>query len=129
MRRIVVLVISCLFFFCLFRDMTAMMTLLCCLVMACAYAVSRIDQRYLLASKYPLIGLCLLLSPALVVYPALRSSQVIAGAALFLAFYGIALFLVTTDEKGRSALQGGHGIVPALLGVVPQPLPHGSSRG
>jgi len=104
-KRMVVLVISCLFFFCLFRAMTAIMTLLCCLVMAGAYAVSRIDQRYLLASKYPLIGLCLLLSPALVIYPAFRSSQVVAGAALFLAFYGIAFFLVTTDEKGRSALK------------------------
>jgi hypothetical protein len=100
-RRIVVLVISCLFFFCLFRDMTATKTLLCCLVMACAYTVSRIDPRYLLASKYPLIGLCLVLSPVLVVYPALRSSGAIAGAAMFLAFYGIGLFLVTTEEKGR----------------------------
>ncbi len=103
MRRIIVLVISCLLFFCLFRDMTATKTLLCCLVMACAYGVSRIDPRYLLASKYPLIGLCLALSPVLIVYPALRPHAAVAGAAMFLAFYGIALFLVTTEEKGRKA--------------------------
>jgi hypothetical protein len=102
-RRIIVLVISPLFFFCLFRDMTVVKTLLCCLVIAGAYAVSRIDPRYLLASKYPLIGLCLALSPVLVVYPAFRPHAAIAGAAMFLAFYSIALFLVTTDEKGREA--------------------------
>jgi hypothetical protein len=102
-RRTVVLVISSLFFFCLFRDITVMKTLICCLAMACAYAISRIHPRYLLASRYPLIGICLVLSPALVIYPALRSYPAIAGAAMLLAFYGIALFLVTTDEKGRKA--------------------------
>jgi len=100
-RRIVVLVISSLFFFCLFREMTMMKTLICCLVMAGAYAISRIDPRYLLASKYPLIGLCLALSPVLIIYPALRPYPAIAGAAMLLAFYSIALFLVTTEEKGR----------------------------
>ncbi len=78
-----------------------MKTLICCLVMAGAFAVSRIDPRYLLASKYPLIGLCLALSPVLIVYPALRPHGAIAGAAMLLAFYSIALFLVTTEEKGR----------------------------
>ncbi len=101
MRRVIVLIISCLFIFCLFRDMTALKTLACCLAMACAYGISRIHPRYLLVSKYPLIGLCLLLSPVLILYPAFRSSTPIAGAALFLAFYGIGLFLVTADEKGR----------------------------
>ncbi len=103
MRRIIVLVISSLFFLCLFRDITMMKTLICCLVMAGAYAISRIDSRYLLASKYPLTGLCLALSPVLIIYPALRPHPAIAGAAMLLAFYSIALFLVTTEEKGRKA--------------------------
>ncbi len=103
MRRTIVLVISSLFLFCLFRDMTMMKTLLFCLVAACAYAISRIDPRYLRASKYPLIGLCLALSPVLIVYPALRPYAATAGAAVLLAFYGIALFLVTTEEKGKEA--------------------------
>lgn len=101
MKRIIVLVISSLFFFCLFRDMTMMKTLVCCLVMACAYAISRISPRYLIASKYPLIGLCLLLSPVLIIYPGIRPHAVSAGAAMLLAFYSIALFLVTTCETGK----------------------------
>ena len=40
------------------------------LAMASAYGMSRLHPRYLLASKYPLIGLCLALSPVLVIYPA-----------------------------------------------------------
>ena len=103
MRRIVVLVISSLFLFCLLPDMTMVKALICCLVMAGAYAISRIDPRYLLASKYPLTGLCLALSPVLIIYPALRPYPAIAGAAMLLAFYSIALFLVTTEEKGRKA--------------------------
>jgi hypothetical protein len=102
-RRIVVLVISSLFLFCLLQDMTMMKALICCLVMAGAYAISRVDPRYLLASKYPLTGLCLALSPVLIIYPALRPYPAIAGAAMLLAFYSIALFLVTTEEKGRKA--------------------------
>ena len=103
MRRTVVFVISSLLLFCLFREMTMMNTLIFCLVMACAYAISLIGPRYLLASKYPLIGLCLALSPVLIIYPALRPYTATAGAAVLLAFYSIALFLVTTEEKGRKA--------------------------
>ena len=103
MRRIIVLVISSLFFLCLFGDITVMKTLMCCLAVAGTYAISRIDPRYLLASRYPLIGLCFALSPVLIIYPALRPRPAIAGAAMLLAFYSIALFLVTTEEKGRKA--------------------------
>lgn len=80
-----------------------MKTLIFCLVMACAYAISRIGPQYLRASKYPLTGLCLALSPVLIIYPALRPHEAAAGAAVLLAFYSIALFLVTTEEKGRKA--------------------------
>ncbi|MGD0231051.1 MAG: hypothetical protein ABSC19_11945 [Syntrophorhabdales bacterium] len=101
MRRTVVLVISCLFLFCLFHPMTVAKTFLLCLSMTSAYIVSRVPPRYLLASKYPLIGFCLALPCVLIFYPALRPYHAIAGAAMFFAFYGMALFLVTTEDKGR----------------------------
>jgi hypothetical protein len=81
--------------------MTLMKTLLLCLSMASAYGVYRLPPRYLPSSKYPLTALCLLLPVALFVWPGLRSSIVTAGAAVFLAFYSVAILLVTTEENGR----------------------------
>lgn len=101
MRKIVVLIIASVFFFCLLRETSATTFLMLCLVMASAYGLSRLDPKYVLASKYPLIGLCLALSPVLIVYQALRTSWGIAAAAMVLAFYSIALFLGTTEEKSR----------------------------
>ena len=101
MRRTVILVISSLFCYCLFRHMTLVTTVMLVAAMACAYAVSVIPSKYLLGAKYPLVGLSLLLSPALIVYPWLESSLMIAAAAVLFGFYAIALFLVTTEEKGR----------------------------
>lgn len=101
MRRVTVLVIAFLFFSCLFREITVTKTFMLCLVMASAYALSKVKPRYVLASKYPVIGLCLAFSPVLVIYPALRSLQAAAAVAMLLAFYSIALFVATTEEKGR----------------------------
>jgi len=102
-RRTVILVLSFLFCYCLFRHMTLATTLMLGAVMACAYAISVTPPKYLLGARYPLVGLSLLLCPALIVYPWLESSRMIAAAAVFFAFYAIALFLVTTEEKGRQA--------------------------
>ena len=101
MRKIIVLILASIFFFCIFRETTPTTMLALCLVMASAYGLSRLQSRYVLASKYPIVGLCLALSPLLIIYPALRASWWIAAAAMFLAFYSIALFLVTTEEKER----------------------------
>ena len=101
MRKTVVLIIASLFFFCLFRETTATTFFTLSLVMASAYGLSRLNSRYVLASKYPLIGLCLALSPVLIIYPGLRASWGMAAAAVVLAFYSIALFLVTTEAKNR----------------------------
>ena len=96
--------ISSLFFLCLFRDMTMMKTLICCLVMA--VRIRHIAHR-------SAIPACLQISPHRALscpFPRAHHlsglkapCQAAAGAAMLLAFYSIALFLVTTEEKGRKA--------------------------
>jgi hypothetical protein len=100
-RKALVLAISSLFFYSLFRDMTPLKTLILCAVIASAYGISRIPSKYVAGAKYPVIGLSLALCPALVIYPWLRPHFLLAAAVMFLAFYSMALFLVTLDEKGK----------------------------
>ena len=81
--------------------MTLLKTLMLCAAIISSYAISKIPSRYLAGAKYPVIGLSLILPVVLIIYPAVRGYRAVASAGLFLAFYSIALFLVTLDEKGR----------------------------
>jgi hypothetical protein len=100
-RKALVLSISSLFFYSLFRDMTVLNTLILCMAIASAYGISKIPSKFLAGAKYPMIGTCLALCPALIIYPWLRPHLLVAGATLFLAFHSMALLLVTLDEKGK----------------------------
>jgi len=100
-RKALILLTSALFLYCLLRDVTLLKLVLLCAVFGFAYIISKIPSRYLAGAKYPLIGLSLAASPALILYPAARSHQMAAAGAVLLAFYSIALFLVTLDEKTK----------------------------
>ncbi len=101
MRKALVLVTSALFLYCLLRDMTLLKLVLLCAALAAAYGISSIPSKYLVAAKYPVIGLSLVLCPVLILYPWVRSHLMGAAAAVLFAFYSIALFLVTLEEKGK----------------------------
>jgi len=100
-RKALVFVTSSLFLYCILRDVTLLKLLLLCAAMGLAYSISKIPSRYLAGAKYPLIGLSLVASAALILYPQARSNLLAAAAATLLAFYSIALFLVTSAEKGK----------------------------
>lgn len=116
MRKVIVLAISALFFFMLFRDMTPLNTFILCLAVAAAYGISMIPAKYLTGAKYPTIILSLALSPALIIYPILRSHFVVTTAAMFFAFYSTGFFLVTLDDKGKKVSKEIVGLV-ILYGV------------
>ncbi len=101
MRKALVLAISSLFFYSLFRDMTLLNTLLLCFAIAFAYGISKIPSKYLAGAKYPLVALSLALCPILIVYPWLRHRLMVAALAMFLAFFSTTLFLVSLDEKEK----------------------------
>jgi hypothetical protein len=100
-RKVIILVISSLFFYMLFRDMTLLNTFILCLAIAAAYGISRVQTRYITGAKYPTIAISLALCPILIFYPASRSHFVVTTAAMFFAFYSTGLFLVALDEKGK----------------------------
>lgn len=101
MRKGLVIAASSLFFYGLLRDMTLLKTLMLCGAIGSSYAVSKIPVKYLVGAKYPMIGMSLVLPVVLIIYPWIRHHWAIAPVTLFIAFYGIALFLVTLDEKGK----------------------------
>ncbi len=101
MRKGLVLVISSLFFYGLFRDMTLLKTLILCLAIASAYGISRIPPKYVVGAKYPTVGICLAFCPVLIIYPWLRHHFLIAALVAFFAFHSAALFLVTLNDKGK----------------------------
>jgi len=100
-RKVIILVISSLFFYMLFRDMTPMKTFIICLAIAASYGISRVPAKYVVGAKYPTIAVSLAFSPFLIIYPAFRSHFAVAAVVTFLAFYSTGLFLVTLDEKGK----------------------------
>jgi hypothetical protein len=100
-RKALVLAIASLFFYSLFRDMTLFKTLVLCVAIAAAYGISKIPTSYVAGAKYPLIGVSLALCPVFIIYPWLRHHFLIAASVMFLAFYSMAFFLVTLDEKGK----------------------------
>jgi hypothetical protein len=100
-RKALILIASSLFLYCLLRDMTLLKLALLCAVFGFAYVISKIPSKYLAGAKYPLIVLSLAASPALIIYPGVRSHLMAAAGAVLLAFYSIAFFLVTLDEKAK----------------------------
>jgi hypothetical protein len=82
--------------------MTLLKTLMLSAAMASSYAISRIPVKYLAGAKYPVIGLSLALPVVLIIYPWIRHHWAITAATAVLAFFSIALFLVTLDEKGKT---------------------------
>lgn len=101
MKRIALLLLSCLFFYSLFRDMNVVKTLLLCAAVGVVFIVSKASARYVVGSKYPLICLCFALSAALIVFPAFRTKPVIRFTGIFLTFFSLSLYVTTISEKGK----------------------------
>ncbi len=101
MKRIALLLLSCLFFYSLFRDMNVVKTLLLCAAVGVVFIVSKAPARYVVGSKYPLICLCFALSAALIVFPAFRTKPVIRFTGIFLTFFSLSLYVTTISEKGK----------------------------
>jgi hypothetical protein len=115
-RKFIVLIIASLFFYSLFRDMTPVKTLILAAAIASSYGISRIPEKLLVASKYPLIGLTLISCPLLILYPSIRSYSVTAACVMFLSFHGLAVLLATLEEKGKKVYKEAIGLI-VLYGV------------
>ncbi len=101
MKRIALFLLSCLFFYSLFRDMNVVKTLLLCAAVAVAFIVSKAPSKYVIGAKYPLICLCFAFSVALLFYPGLRTKPIIRFTGIFLTFFSLSLYVATISEKGK----------------------------
>ena len=111
-----------LFLYCLLRDVTLLKLALLCGVIGFAYVISKIPSKYLAGAKYPLIGLSLAASPALILYPGVRLHLMVAAGAVLLTFYSVALFLVTLEEKPKKHPHGsGRSLGPLRSGFCQSP--------
>ncbi len=102
MKRIAILMLSCLFFYSLFRDMNVVKTLLLCAAIIVAFALSKAPSKYVIGAKYPLICLCFALSVALLLYPGFSTQRVTRLAGIFLAFFSLTLYVATISDKGKA---------------------------
>ena len=101
MKRILLLMLLCLFFYSLFRDMNVANTLLLCAAVAVVFIVSKAPTKYIAGAKYPLICLCFALSAALLFYPGVRAKPIIRFVGIFLTFFSLSLYVATISEKGK----------------------------
>jgi hypothetical protein len=100
-KKVALLTLSSLFFYSLLRDMNLLKTLILCGAIVVAFVVSKAPSKYIVAAKYPLICLCFALSVLLVLYPELRTKQLIRAAGMFVTFFSLSLYVATIDEKGK----------------------------
>lgn len=110
MRKGLVIAASSLFFYGLLRDMTLLKTLMLCAAIGSSYAISKVPVKYLAGAKFPVIGMSLILPVVLIIYPWLRHHWAIIALTVVVAFYSIALFLVTMDEKGKKMYKEATGV-------------------
>lgn len=101
MKRMALFMLSCLFFYSLFRDMNVANTLLLCAAVIIAFTISKAPSNYLVGAKYPLICLCFSLSVALMGYPAFRTMPIIRFAGIFFSFFSLSLYMASISEKGK----------------------------
>jgi hypothetical protein len=100
-KRTALLVLSCLFFYSLFRDLNVVKTLLLIAAVGVAFIVSKAPSKYVVGAKYPLICLCFALSVALLFYPGLRINPITRFAGSFLTFFSLSLYVTTISDKGK----------------------------
>ncbi len=118
MKKVLLLMLSSLFFYSLLRDMNLLKTLILCGAITVAFIVSNAPSKYVVAAKYPLICLCFALSVLLVLYAELRSKQLIRLAGLFLTFFSVSLYVATIDEKGNELYKEILGLSLLLISVA-----------
>jgi hypothetical protein len=100
-KKVLLYTLSTLLFYCLLRDMSAVKILLICGALAFVYGVYRVPARYVAGSKYPAILLSFAATVCLFFYPHTVVQAPVQVTIMFLAFYGMTLYLATLDEKGK----------------------------
>jgi hypothetical protein len=100
-KKVLLYTLSTLLFYCLLRDVGAVKILLICSALGFVYGIYRVPARYVAASKYPAILLSFAATVCFFFYPHVVVQAPSQAAIMFLAFYGITLYLATLDEKGK----------------------------
>jgi len=101
MKKIVILILTSLFVYSLFREFTPLKILFMCCGIAAIYGVSLIPSRYILSMKYPVILLAFATTILFFVYPTFLSKYPTEGIVTFVSFYSIFFYLITMEEKGK----------------------------
>ena len=102
MKKVFVYLLAALLFWSFFRELNVVKTLLICLGLGAAYVIYRIPARHIVAMKYPFIFFTLSVTTFFLMYPHTTIQYPLNAFIVFISFYGLAFYLVTIEEKGKS---------------------------
>ena len=101
MKKVIIYILASMFLYSYFYDLSAMKVFFIFLGLISIFAVSRIPIKVVIGAKYPIILLSFAGTAGFFFYPQLASSYPVEPPIIFLAFYSIAFYLVTMEEKGQ----------------------------
>jgi hypothetical protein len=101
MKKAIIYILASMFLYSYFYELSAMKVLFIFLGLISIFAVSRIPIKVVIGAKYPIILLSFAGTAGFFFYPLLASSYPVEPLIIFLAFYSIAFYLVTMEEKGQ----------------------------
>lgn len=101
MKKVIIYILASMLLYSYFYELTAMKVVFIFLGLFSIFAVSRVPIKAVTGAKYPIILLSFAGTVGFFLYPQLASSYPVEPLIIFLAFYSIAYYLVTMEEKGQ----------------------------
>jgi hypothetical protein len=101
MKKVIIYILASMFLYSYFYELSAVKVLFIFLGLISIFAVSRMPLKAVIGAKYPIILLSFAGTAGFFLYPQLAASYPVEPLIVFLAFYSIAFYLVTMEEKGQ----------------------------
>lgn len=117
MKKAIIYILACMLLYSYFYELTAMKIVFILLGLISIFAISKIPIKAVNGAKYPFILLSFTGTAGFFFYPQLASSYPVEPLIIFLAFYSIAFYLVTMEEKGQDMYKEVAGISILFLSI------------
>lgn len=102
MKKVLVLILTAMFFYSMFWHVNIVNVLLMILGLGLTLALYRLSERFLLSMKYPMIILQLAVTALFFIFPHLKYKHLMDAPVASIAFYSMLFYLVSLKEKERS---------------------------
>jgi hypothetical protein len=101
-KKAIIYILASMLLYSFFYELTAVKVVFIALGLISVFAVSLITLKIVISAKYPVILLSFAGTVSFFFYPQLSSSYPVEPLIIFLAFYSVAFYLITMEEKGHT---------------------------